>query len=64
MGCVPGTAIIICISLQNGKSPLMVASRIGHEEVVRMLLSVGAKPDLQDEVSSTSPAQGHVFTIM
>ena len=37
-----------------------MASRKGHVEVVKMLLSAGAKPDLQDKVSSTSPAQGHV----
>ena len=54
------TAITICSSLQLGLSSLMVASLNGHEEVVRMLLSAGAKPDLQDKVSSTSPAQGHV----
>ena len=40
----------------------MRASRNGHEEVVRILLSAGAKVDLQDKVSSTSPAQGHVVT--
>ena len=34
----------------------------GHEEVVRMFLSAGAKVDLQSKVSSTSPAQGHVVT--
>ena len=41
-------------------SSLMEASENGHEEVVKMLLSAGAKPDLQDVVSGTSPAQGHV----
>ena len=40
----------------------MRASENGHEEVVRILLSAGAKVDLQDRVSSTSPAQGHVVT--
>ena len=41
----------------------MRASKNGHEEVVRMLLSAGAKVDLQNKVvSSTSPAQGHVVT--
>ena len=41
----------------------MRASENGHEEVVRILLSAGANVDLQDdEVSSTSPAQGHVVT--
>ena len=40
----------------------MRASEKGHEEVVRILLSAGAKVNLQDEVSSTSPAQGHVVT--
>ena len=40
----------------------MRASENGYEEVVRILLSAGAKVDLQDEVSSTSPAQGHVVT--
>ena len=37
-----------------------MGSRNGHEEVVRMLLSAGANPDLQDKVSGTSPAQGHM----
>ena len=40
----------------------MRASENGHEEVVRILLSAGANVDLQDKVSSTSPAQGHVVT--
>ena len=33
----------------------MEASENGHEEVVRMLLSAGASPDLKDKVSGTSP---------
>ena len=40
----------------------MRASGNGHEEVVRILLSAGAKVNPQDKVSSTSPAQGHVVT--
>ena len=54
--------ISLCSSHQNGRSSLMRASENGHEEVVRMLLSAGANVDLQDEVSITSPAQGHVVT--
>ena len=59
---VPDTAIIICSSLQGGQSSMMRASENGHEEVVRILLSAGANVDLQDLVSSTIPAQGHVVT--
>ena len=54
---------IVCSSLQDKPSSLMMASGNGHEEVVRILLSAGAKVDLQSYlVSSTSPAQGHVVT--
>ena len=44
-----------CSSLQGGYSSLMRASRNGHEGVVMMLLSTGAKVDVQDEVSGTNP---------
>ena len=40
----------------------MKASKKGLEGIVRILLSAGAKVDVQDKVSSTSPAQGHVVT--
>ena len=50
-------SIIISSSLQDGWSSLMMACREGHAEVVRMLLSVEAHVNDQDEVSSTSPAQ-------
>ena len=42
-------------SLQDGQSSLMIASQNGHNGVVRMLLSAGAKVDLQDEVSILRP---------
>ena len=44
-------------SLQDGESSLMWACWKGHAEVVRMLLSAGARVNHQREVSSTSPAQ-------
>ena len=55
MGCVSYTAMIMCSSLQDGRSSLMIASQNGHNAVVRMLLSAGAKVDLQDEVSILRP---------
>jgi len=37
---------------QNGMTALMWASSNGHTDVVHALLSGGAQPDLQDEVST------------
>ena len=48
---VPGTAIMISLSLQDGQSLLMRASKNGRVKDVEMLLSKGAQVDLQDEVS-------------
>ena len=36
---------------QHGRAALMWASSNGHTDVVHALLSGGAQPDLQDEVS-------------
>ena len=58
MSCVSCSAMIMFSSLQVGKSSLMSASYHGHHEVVKMLLSAGAKVDLLDKVSTTSPSQG------
>ena len=52
-----GMSIIIHSSLQNGWSSLMEACRVGHAEVVRILVSAGAHVNDQDKVSSTSSAQ-------
>ena len=37
-------------SLQDGWSSLLLACRIGHEEVVKILLSAGAQINHQDKV--------------
>ena len=55
---VPGTAITISLSLQDGQSSLMWASKNGHVEVVEMLLSKGAQVDLQDKVSMGGMERG------
>ena len=44
--------LIITIVWQNGRSPLMYASRYGHVQVVAELLQHGAKVDMQDKVWS------------
>ena len=57
---VSGMSIIIHSSLQNGTSALMWACRNNHKVVVVMVVNIlianGADVNLQDEVSSTSPA--------
>ena len=53
---VSGVSIIIHPSLQNGWSSLMLACRVGHAKVVRILVSAGAHVNDQKKVS-TSPAQ-------
>ena len=42
---------IICIVYQYGYTALMVASRNGHKEVVKLLLDHGADINMQDNVS-------------
>ena len=54
---ISGMSIIIHSLLQKGNSSLMEACRNGNAEVVRILLRHGADVNLQDMVSSTSPAQ-------
>ena len=58
MSCIFRTAMIMCSFLQDGQSSLMFASHNEHIEVVRMLLSAGAKVDLPNKVSITSTSQG------
>ena len=41
--------IIICWSLQDGVTALLIASEYGHEEVARLLLQSGAQ-DIPDKV--------------
>ena len=40
------------ISLQDGHTPLMCASKYGHVECMKELLDRGAQTSLQDKVSS------------
>ena len=40
--------------LQDGKSPLMVASSGGHFEIAKLLLNKGAEVNHQDKVSYSS----------
>ena len=40
--------------LQEGESPLIVASRYGHFEIVKLLLDKGAEVNYQDMVSYSS----------
>ena len=60
------TAMIMGSSFQDGQTSLILSSKNGHIEVVRMLLSAGVNVDLQDKVSTTSPSQGSMvtFTLM
>ena len=37
---------IVLFTVQNGTSPLYTASQEGHTEVVEMLLTTGADPNL------------------
>ena len=62
MSCVSCSAMIMFALLQDGRSSLMLASQNGHHEVVKVLLSAGAKVDLQDKVSFTSPSQDPMLT--
>ena len=57
MSCIMCTEMIM-FSSQDGRSSLMFASQNGHNELVRILLSAGAKVDLQNKVSNTSSSQG------
>ena len=40
--------------LQNGESPLILASSEGHFEIVKLLLDKGAEVNHQDKVSYSS----------
>ena len=51
ISCVSCTAMIMFSSPQDGQSSLMFASQNGHSKVVRILLTAGAKVDLQNKVS-------------
>ena len=53
MSCVSCTDMILFSSPQDGMSSLMFASQNGHNELVRILISIGGKVDLQSIVSSS-----------
>ena len=40
------------LSLQDGRTALMIASERGHMECVKMLLERGAKVNMEDKVST------------
>ena len=43
--------IVLLHSLQNGTTPLSLASQKGHKDIVEVLLNHGAEVDLPDKVS-------------
>ena len=45
-------ALDMHLSLQDGDTPLMVASRWGHDRCVQLLLDRGAQVNHQDKVSA------------
>ena len=49
---ISGTPCDMTLSLQNGDTPLMFASSIGHVECVKLLLERGAQANNQDKVSA------------
>ena len=42
--------MLYILSPQNGQSALMLASNSGHTDMVQLLLSSGAKIDMQNKV--------------
>ena len=47
-------SVYMYFSLQDGVTALMIASRKGHVECVKLLLDKGASSDLLDKVSAGS----------
>ena len=47
-------SVYMYFSLQDGETALMMASREGHVECVKLLLDEGASADLSDEVRAGS----------
>ena len=54
--------MIMCSSLQDGQSWLILAFQNGHIEVVDMLISAGAKVGLLNKVRTTKPFRGPMVT--
>ena len=48
------TKLMLPLSLQNGKSALMLASENGHTEIVKYHVESNASLDLQSQVDWTS----------
>lgn len=46
----PCTNVFYNIFLQNGETPLWIASSTGHDHVVELLLQVGADKDIPNNV--------------
>ena len=52
------TVALVDMSDMNGTTPLMLAAREGHSEMVSWLLAVGADPSLRDMFGETYRAHG------
>ena len=46
--------LLFMTCMQEGATPLFVASQNGHKEVAQLLLLNGAQPDIPDKVSTTN----------
>ena len=49
-------SLIIIFRVQDGETPIMVASDNGHEEIVRLLISAGGNVNVQNQVAAMSLA--------
>ena len=45
--------LLFMTCMQEGMTPLFMASQNGHKEVAQLLLQNGAQPDIQRNVSTT-----------
>ena len=58
---ISGTPTMIHLSLQDGWTAVMRASRAGHMECVKVLLDMGAEVNIQDKVSGVIIDSSHAM---